>query len=112
MHSRNGCAALLCWLVAVGQGFAADDRSTPADVTVLHNLRYREGPSKSWVMDLAMKKDTAGKPRPDIVLIHGGGWLAGDKSSFTARKSGHPCNIEGLAALGFVAATINYRLSG
>src|SRR4029077_1812425 len=112
MLFRGGCFAFLCGLVAVGHGLAADDRSTPADVTVLHNLRYREGPSKSWVMDLAMKKDTGGKPRPGIVLVHGGGWIEGDKSSFPSRKTGHPCNIEDLAALGFVAATVNYRLSG
>src|SRR5262249_10175369 len=112
MLLRNGCFAFVCWLVPVSQCLAADDRSTPADVTVLHNLRYREGPSKSWVMDLAVKKDTGGKPRPGIVLIHGRGCLAGDKSSFTSRKPGHPCNIEDLAALGFVAATVNYRLSG
>src|SRR5262245_3743148 len=112
MRLRNCCLSSAFWLVAVGCGFAADDRSTPADVTVLHNLRYREEPSKSWVMDLAMKKDLTGKPRPGIVFIHGGGWIEGDKSSFTSRKHGVPSNIEDFAALGFVAATINYRLAG
>jgi acetyl esterase/lipase len=111
MFFRSGCSALVCGLILIGHSPAADDRSTPADVTVMQNVRYREGPSKSWVMDVAMKKDTSGKPRPGIVLIHGGGWLEGDKSSFTFRKHGVPSNIEDLAALGFVAATINYRLS-
>jgi acetyl esterase/lipase len=45
-------------------------------------------------------------------VIHGGGWLEGDKSSFTSRAHGVPGNIEDFAALGFVAATVNYRLSG
>src|SRR5437773_3017725 len=112
MLFRNSCFVFACWLAAVGFGFAADDRSTPDDVTVFHNLRYREGPSKSWVMDLAMKKDRSGKPRPGIVFIHGGGWIEGDKSSFTSRKHGVPSNIEDFAALGFVAATLNYRLAG
>jgi hypothetical protein len=42
------------------------------------------------------------------VVIHGGGWIEGDKSSFASRKHGVPGNIEDFAELGFVAATINY----
>src|SRR5205085_4220926 len=61
--------------------------------------------------DLAIPKASAGKPRPAIVVIHGGGWLEGDKSSFASRKYGVPGNIVDFAALGFVAVTINYRLS-
>jgi acetyl esterase/lipase len=63
-------------------------------------------------LDLAMRADAPGRPRPGIVVIHGGGWLEGDKSSFTSPKGGAPGNIEDFAALGFVAVTINYRLSG
>src|SRR4029077_21283217 len=81
-------------------------------ITVLHDLRYRDGPSQQWRLDLAMKKDLRGKARPAIVVIHGGGLLEGDKSSFASRKHGVPGNIEDFAALGFVAVTINYRLSG
>jgi acetyl esterase/lipase len=65
-----------------------------------------------WRLDLATKGGAAGKPRPAIVVIHGGGWLEGDKSSFASRKYGVPGNIEEFADLGFVAVTINYRLSG
>ena len=100
-------------------GIAGHDRSVSAEkpatsqtITVLHDVRYREGPSKSWRLDLAYKKDSGGKPRPGIVVIHGGGWVEGDKSSFASRKAGVPGNIEDFAELGFVAATINYRLSG
>jgi acetyl esterase/lipase len=63
-------------------------------------------------MDLAMKGDRGAKPRPAVVVIHGGGWLEGDKSSFASRQYGVPGNIVDFAELGFVAATINYRLSG
>ena len=45
------------------------------------------------------------------MVIHGGGWLEGDKSSFASREHGVPGNIVNFAALGFVAVTINYRLS-
>jgi acetyl esterase/lipase len=59
-----------------------------------------------------MKKDKPGTPRPGIMVVHGGGWIEGDKSSFASREHGVPGNIVDFAALGFVAVTINYRLSG
>ena len=91
---------------------AAEDELIPNNIVVLHDLRYREGPVKDWVLDLAMQKDYSGKPRPAIVVIHGGGWLEGDKSSFSTPKNRPPGNIIDFAKLGFVAVTINYRLSG
>ena len=81
------------------------------DIDVLKDVRYREGASKSWRLDLARKKQTPAKPRPAIVVIHGGGWLEGDKSSFASDKDAVPGNIVDFAKLGFVAVTINYRLS-
>src|SRR5436305_74111 len=78
---------------------------------VIHNLRYREGSSKQWTLDLCLPSLQDGEVRPAIVVIHGGGWIEGDKSSFASRAHGVPGNIEDLAALGFVAATLNYRLS-
>jgi len=106
------CLILFCWLVVIGRGLCTEGPPVSEAITVLQNIRYREGPSKQWRLDLAMKKNLSGKPRPAIVVIHGGGWLEGDKSSFASRKHGVPGNIEDFAALGFVAVTINYRLSG
>jgi acetyl esterase/lipase len=77
----------------------------------LHDISYRVGPSRQWKLDLAMKKAVGDPPRPGIVVIHGGGWLEGDKSSFASREHGVPGNIVDFAALGFVAVTMNYRLS-
>jgi acetyl esterase/lipase len=86
--------------------------SDPDDIVVVHDIRYREGPSRQWRLDLATKKGARGKPMPGIVVIHGGGWLEGDKSSFESREHRVPGNIVDFAELGFVAVTINYRLSG
>jgi acetyl esterase/lipase len=77
-----------------------------------HNIAYRDGESKSWRLDLARPKDKGHKPRPAIVVIHGGGWIEGDKSSFSTPKVRVPGNIIDFAKLGFIAATINYRLTG
>src|SRR4051812_27095178 len=104
------CAALSCLVLSLP--LAAEELADPPDIAVLHDLPYREGENKAWRLDLAMKKEqTPGKPRPGIVVIHGGGWIEGDKSSFASKKHGVPGNIVEFAELGFVATTINYRMS-
>jgi acetyl esterase/lipase len=105
----------LIWLLGLATSSRCvnvTDPSIPADIVVFHDLSYRDGPSRHWKLDLAMKKNIHGPPRPGIVVIHGGGWVEGDKSSFASREHGVPGNIVDFAALGFVAVTINYRLSG
>ena len=100
-------AALVC-----GDEPKAEKRGGDDSIVVALNLPYRgEGGNKACVLDLAMPKDRAAGPRPAIVVIHGGGWIEGDKSSFTSAEHGVPGNIVEFARLGFVAATINYRLS-
>ena len=82
------------------------------EIIVYRDLAYREGASRYWKLDLAAKKNTQGKPRPGIVVIHGGGWIEGDKSSFSTENGDVPGNIQHFAKLGFVAVTVNYRLAG
>ena len=84
----------------------------PDNIALQRDLRYREGKSAAWRLDLAYPKDPGTKARPALVIIHGGGWIEGDKSSFTSLEHRAPGNIIDFAKLGFVAATINYRLSG
>lgn len=112
MPLRFAAVLLVIGLAAGGRTATASGPPVPDDIVVHHNLAYREGSSRHWKLDLAVKKDRAGRPRPGIVVIHGGGWIEGDKSSFASREHGVPGNIVDFAALGFVAATINYRLSG
>jgi acetyl esterase/lipase len=97
-------------LLAPSNGQPAQLVATFDKVTVVHNLPYREGMSRQCTLDLALPKRRADRPRPAILVIHGGGWLEGDKSSFVSPRT--PGNIVDFAAAGFVAAAINYRLSG
>ena len=110
----HGLAAVLACLAATAELARADEDADriPDDVTVTYNVRYREGTVKDWVLDIAVPKKRAEKPRPAIVVIHGGGWIQGDKSSFSTPKNRPPGNTIDFARLGFVAATINYRLAG
>jgi acetyl esterase/lipase len=109
-RSIGGLVAVGC-LLSFGWWMSAEERRPPSNVTIRRNLRYREGPSERWRLDLAEPSMPGEKARPVIVVIHGGGWLEGDKSSFTTRDFGVPGNIEDFAKLGFVAVTIKYRLS-
>jgi acetyl esterase/lipase len=43
-------------------------------------------------------------PTPCIVIIHGGGWAAGN-------KNGHDAQVRELAKKGYVAATVAYRFA-
>jgi acetyl esterase/lipase len=95
---------------AASDGGALPD-AVPDDVAMFHDLRYREGAVKHCTLDLAVPRGDVGPPRPAIVVIHGGGWIEGDKSSFSTPEHRPPGNIIDFARLGFVAATINYRLA-
>jgi acetyl esterase/lipase len=105
-----GTLVVLLFLCAGGVNIqAASDEAVPSNVVLLPNLQYREG-CRACRLDLAFPKGDTQQPRPAVVVIHGGGWIEGDKSSFDVQRT--PGNIIDFAAAGFVAATINYRLSG
>jgi acetyl esterase/lipase len=105
-----------CGAIAVCLGgqqvFCDEPPIADNDIVVTRDVRYREGTSKHCTIDLAMQKDFAGKPRPAILVIHGGGWIEGDKSSFATTTNRVPGNIIDFAKLGFVGVGVNYRLSG
>lgn len=77
--------------------------AVPPGVKAYRNLAYVPGGHERQVLDLFVPEQ-AGKPRPVIVWIHGGGWSAGD-------KSGCPPLRQGYTARGYVVASLNYRLS-
>ena len=82
-----------------------------AGIELRHDISYSKMPHPHCTLDLAIPQAPAGL-RPGIIVIHGGGWIEGDKASFATAEHGVPGNIVEFAQRGFVAATINYRLSG
>lgn len=75
--------------------------TTQFQVTTQMNVSY--GPLPDEVLDLCTPQNSTIN-HPGVLLLHGGGWMSGDKSSYDAL-----CRL--LAARGWVAATINYRLA-
>ena len=75
-----------------------------AGVLLELDIPYREG-HELWTLDLAMPAVESDRPRPAIILVHGGGWVRGDKRN--------PNFVELMldyAARGYVAINVNYRL--
>ena len=72
-------------------------------VSVQQDVPYGDAGGQKLLLDLYLPAENGSRPRPAIVLIHGGGWVGADKS--TMRGMGNF-----LARTGFVAASVDYRL--
>lgn len=68
------------------------------------NVTYARYGDRTLEMDVYRPKHVWGQ-LPAVVCIHGGGWAKGNRKS-------HERVAQALAARGYVAATISYRLSG
>lgn len=79
-------------------------RNIEAQLSTRRNITYTRAGDHELQMDIYRPKDPWGD-LPGIVCIHGGGWANGNRSN-------HGNLAKALAARGFVAATISYRLSG
>jgi acetyl esterase/lipase len=76
-------------------------------ITVTQNIRYREGNSQAWTLDMAMPANFGEKLRPALVIVHGGGWAAGSKSDGVYQRM-----MVDYAQKGYVTINVNYRLTG
>jgi acetyl esterase/lipase len=76
----------------------------PADpVSTQQDVEYGVQGGERLLLDIYQPAEPGSKPRPAVVMIHGGSWTILDKS--TMRPMGNF-----LARSGFVAVSINYRL--
>ncbi|QIF02247.1 alpha/beta hydrolase [Roseimicrobium sp. ORNL1] len=78
-------------------------RSTPPDTIQAElDITYGKTPEQELKLDIYRPK-VGGDKMPACVLVHGGGWMKGDKEKF------RPLAIS-LAEKGYVVANIEYRL--
>jgi acetyl esterase/lipase len=76
----------------------------PESVAAHIDVVHAKTGERKLLADIFVPRDKPG-PLPAIVVVHGGGWLNGDKTKFRALA------VE-LAARGYVTAAIEYRLGG
>ena len=76
--------------------------NVPKNVTAHLDTIYARTGNRKLLADIFVPQ-TGPSKKPTVMVVHGGGWLKGDKSSFRALA------VE-LASRGFVTAAIEYRL--
>ncbi|RZA33093.1 MAG: hypothetical protein EOP92_22665 [Lysobacteraceae bacterium] len=76
----------------------------PAPVQVRKDLVYAQRDALKLGLDLYLP-GPSGKPAPLVILVHGGGWGTGERANMAPLAAR-------LAARGYAAATVSYRLSG
>lgn len=91
--------------------YPAQAAKWPGGVTSLADVTYSTLPGfRPMVVDIYMPKKKGG-PKPLVLYIHGGGWVAGH-TRHSGALSNFPAVLAKLAAEGFVVASLEYRLSG
>ncbi len=76
----------------------------PKGVAVKENIIFASYGKRELHLDLFRPGESAGGPFPAVILIHGGGWRSGDRAMEVPLA-------QYLAARGYVAAVVEYRLS-
>lgn len=99
---RRVGGALAAALVLVAGGAAPAAPAGPSGVQVFRDIEYGRVATKPLLLD-AYLPPGRGSQRPAVVLIHGGGWRGGDKATFADEATK-------MAAMGWVAFSVNYRL--
>lgn len=98
MHLRRPCLLIFLALTA----------AVAARAAVLTDIEYGRAGGVSLRLD-AFLPDGPG-PNPAVILVHGGGWNAGDKSGGPQKGYMAPMHAP-LSAAGFAWFSINYRLT-
>lgn len=75
----------------------------PDGVSLKTNIVFGQVGDRKLLLDIASPRAKSNVARPSVVVIHGGGWLNGDKTKFRALSLA-------LASRGYVTASVGYRL--
>ena len=98
------CLALLVATTSFSQTEAEPQPAVAVEITQHLDLVYADYGDRQMHLDLFVPQYEAAS-KPAVLVIHGGGWLKGDRTKF------HPI-AEALARHGFVTAAVEYRLGG
>ncbi len=101
----TACVVWLALATAPSHGQPrSDEPFRDGDIRPYLDVVYAKYGDREMHLDLFVPQQGP-SPKPAVVVVHGGGWLNGDKTKF------HPLAV-GLAKRGYAAAAIEYRLGG
>jgi acetyl esterase/lipase len=111
LQKKNLMLWVLLLLIDRSSILAQKKPSNTVPFTVEKNIRYGQPKnasikSKYYLLDLYRPQQAAAGKVPLIIMMHGGGFKLGSKKSNST-----PVFSRSFAGLGFVCASINYRLS-
>lgn len=98
-------------LTAVTALLAAGATRGDEEVITTPDVTYAKRGGLEMKIDIA-RPSGAERPAPAILCVHGGAWRAGSRKQLSRPRRKSKSLIEQLAAEGFVAASVSYRLSG
>lgn len=96
-----------CLAEAPKTNMSADSGTKPAEpeIRVLKDLQFANASGKPLLLDLYLPESE--KPLPLIIMVHGGGWIEGNKENCVIET----IKAQDIAKKGFAIACIDYRLS-
>ena len=99
-HEHRSHCRRACGLLGSDPRWRADP---PADVLFEKDVVYGKAGDYDLKLDLSRRR-RRGEKLPCVLVIHGGGWAGGDRSSTTTSPGSSPRR-------GYVCATVGYRLA-
>jgi acetyl esterase len=100
MRRLSACVMSVAGLAGMAMPAAAQETG---EITVEPDVVYRTVDGEQLGADVYLPAE-GGKDRPAVLIVHGGGWVSGDKAWFAEQGNQ-------LAAAGYVAVSVNYRLA-
>ncbi len=99
-----GFALFLQSTIGCKKDKAAEQPSDPIPARIIHNNIPYGNIHAAQKLDVYLP--AAQPPYPVVLLIHGGGWLAGDKQEYSTSNK-----TQALLTRGYAVIAVNYRLS-
>lgn len=104
--------ALLVGLCVIATNSAAQFSESVYTVNTTSNVKYGEGelssgPNLDLLLDVYVPAESLNDYRPVVLLVHGGGWISGDKAGGV-----WPGHANYFGSRGFVVFSTNYRMTG
>jgi acetyl esterase/lipase len=104
--SRAGVVCVSALLLAMGSPAVAAGPPQHAVGQVISNITYCRDGSEPQTLDILYPKIKVTYPRPVVLWVHGGTWIAGSKDN-----AARIVYVQALRRAGFIVAAMNYALA-